>query len=746
MTPGRALTDPIESVPGVTRDEGEAFRRLGVPSVAHLVQHLPFRHERVEPEAPIAELAADALVTARGEITDTAVRGPARRRRFQAVLADESGRLDLVWFNQPYLQRRVKPGMRLVVRGKSKRVGRTLQLANPQWELAEGPPKEAGSPVPLGRGPELRPIYPATEDLPSRAIGRAVRAVLDDTLPLIEDHLPEDLRRRHGLAPLRDAYRMVHAPQTEDEAADGRRRLVYDDLLLVQLGVQMKRAAFRRTRRAPALALTAEIDTKIRARFPFALTAGQEAVVAEIADDLQRTEPAMRLIQGDVGSGKTVVALYALLMAVASGRQGALMAPTELLAEQHYASISSMLTGSRVRMELLTGSLNAAEREAARDRIGAGEADIVLGTHALVSEGVSFKDLGVAVVDEQHRFGVRQRAALRARSADPTTAPHTLVMTATPIPRTLALTVFGDLDVSTLKGLPPGRSPVSTRWLTPDRADEAYGFARARIAAGERVYVVVPAVEPESAEPSLGLAQRPSPVAGPGRGPGGGPLGGPGADAGPSPSSGWENTAPAIRDVRSTVRSLEAGAFAGLRVGSLHGRLNRESRDRVMARFRAGRLDALVATTVIEVGVDVPDATVIIIENADRFGLAQLHQLRGRVGRGDKPSACLLVAEAATDDARRRLEAMVATTDGFALAEVDLELRGPGEVAGARQSGAAGLRIATLPRDLDTLLLARRDARAWVDASPALDRPEDALARSRMLKTYGGALGLIDRA
>ncbi|MEO1130544.1 MAG: helicase-related protein, partial [Planctomycetota bacterium] len=382
--------------------------------------------------------------------------------------------------------------------------------------------------------------------------------------------------------------------------------------------------------------------------------------------------------------------------------QAALMAPTELLAEQHFASISRMLEGSNVRLALLTGTLSTQEREDVHAALADGDIDILVGTHALLTESVRFASLAVAVIDEQHRFGVHQRALLREKSGDAQSMPHTLVMTATPIPRTLALTVFGDLDVSILTGRPPGRSPVTTRAVEADRAGEVYEFIRSRLDAGEQAFIVVPAVDGDSGA--------------------------------------------GLRDVQTTVDDLLAGPLAGKSVAGIHGRLKRDTREHIMERFRSGLIDVLVATTVIEVGVDVPNATVMVIEHADRFGLAQLHQLRGRVGRGDRPALCVCIMREPTDDGRARVDAVVQSSDGFKLAEKDLELRGPGELIGARQAGLAPFRLASFPRDMDLLLMARRDATAWIDASPMLTSDDERLLKTRLLKAFGESLGLADIA
>ncbi|TVQ59235.1 MAG: ATP-dependent DNA helicase RecG [Phycisphaerales bacterium] len=693
---GFDLRTPIERVPGVTARRAPAFRALGIEHVAGLLQHLPHRHEFEAEETSMAGLQPDAVVSARGEVTATRVviHG---KKRFEAVLSDDTGRLDLVWFNALYMRDKIMPGVRLRVQGKARRRGPGLQIANPRYEIIDDESE------PEARAARLRPVYPASEEAPSKAIERAVDAVLDRALPHVEDHLSDDYRRERSLPSLRDAYRMMHRPESEDEVAQARRRLAYDEFLLLQLGVQMKRAHLRKTQRAPALRWSEEIDAHIRERFPFALTPAQDEVVREIRRDLTQATPSNRLIQGDVGSGKTVVALYAMLMASASRFQSALMAPTEILAEQHHATMTAMLHGSNVRIALLTGALGAQERRTTVAAIREGAIDIVIGTHALLTEDVRFGALGVVVIDEQHRFGVRQRAGLRERSGDGKTTPHTLVMTATPIPRTLALTVFGDLDVSTIRGMPPGRIPVTTRVVGVDKTDEVYGYVRTRLERKEQAYVVVPAID-----------------------------------------TGESSGDKALRDVRSTLKRLEGGPLAGMRLAALHGRLKRETRERIMERFRLGQIDALVATTVIEVGVDVPNASIMVIEHAERFGLSQLHQLRGRVGRGQARALCVLIGEPITPEAAERLGAIGKTTDGFALAEKDLELRGPGEVLGARQAGDAPFRVADLPRDIDLLMLARRDAAQWIERSPTLDAPEETLVRGRLLKRYRETLGLAD--
>lgn len=703
-----SLTTPIGLIPGVKKEHAEKLTRLGVPNVGHLLAHLPHRHEWVRAEAGIADLAADSIVSVRGEVSATRMTGYGRKARFQAVLMDDTGRLDLVFFNQAYLRDKIKPGMRLRVQGKVVRYGPGLQMSNAKFEVLD-----ADAPEPSAtEDDELRPIYPVTEGVTSDQAKAIVAKVLDIALEQIDDHLPEELRRERTMPALRDAYRMMHSPESEDDVNAARRRLAYDELLLFQLAVHMKRAHLRQTMKAPALERTDAIEKSIKERVPFELTDAQKRVVNEIAKDLALDVPMNRLVQGDVGSGKTVVALDAMLRAIGHGHQASLMAPTEILAEQHFLSMSDMLAGTKIRIALLTGNMPADEKASTLAGIADGSIDLVIGTHALIGDKVAFKSMAVVVIDEQHRFGVKQRAKLRVKgSVDDAGAgefdtPHVLVMTATPIPRTIGLTLFGDLDISTIDKLPPGRTPVKTRTVTSERRGEVYQWLRTKLEKGEQAFIVVPAI-----------------------------------DSGASSDS---SNADALRDLRTVQKELEGAELNGMKVAALHGRLKRDTREHVMARFRAGKIDALIATTVIEVGVDVPNATVMVIEHADRFGLAQLHQLRGRVGRGSKPGACVLIADPKTPDGHERIKVMCETTDGFVLAERDFAIRGPGDVFGTRQSGVPPFKVADPIKDSKLLEIARRDAASWIALSPNLAGPGDGLARRRLLRLHGPWLGLGD--
>ncbi|MEM7627407.1 MAG: ATP-dependent DNA helicase RecG [Planctomycetota bacterium] len=700
----------VADLPGIGKARARALRRLGIESVTDLLRHYPMRYEKEAAEGSVFELPTDGKTVgaARGEIVAcrwVPPMGYGKKGRFEATLRDGSDAvgartLQLVWFNAGYLRDKIHAGMVLRVHGKAKMFGDYPQMVNAKWEvLSEEDQPEA-------KDARLRPVYPATEGLPSTMLERLVGDALAWALPLVPDPLPVDLIKHHEMPGQAEALRMIHRPRDAEEPGAARRRLAFNELLLLQLGIAMRRAEVENKCVAPKLRHSDQVDAHIRGRFPFELTEAQSAAVAQIAADLTRDRPMNRMLQGDVGAGKTVVALYALLMAVADRKQGALMAPTELLAEQHYLSISKMLEGSNVRVVLLTGK----QRDGV-EAIASGEADLIIGTHALLSASVVFGDLAVVVIDEQHRFGVMQRATLRQPSeaeSGKEKTPHTLVMTATPIPRTLSLTLFGDLDNSTLTGLPPGRTPIQNRVVGADKADEVYTYLRTRLERGEQAYVVVPAI---------------------------GSASGDGAEP-----------AALLKSVNAHAKLLQEKFLAGFTVAAVHGRLKRESRQRVMDKFRAGKVDVLVATTVIEVGVDVPNATVMVIEHAERFGLAQLHQLRGRVGRGDhgRRSLCVFISEPTTDDALARMDAISSTNDGFKIAELDLQIRGMGEILGTRQSGLPPMKLAEIPKDMDLLNLAKRDAQALVEADAELSRPEHEMLRKVLMLQYGRALGLVD--
>ncbi|QDU33991.1 ATP-dependent DNA helicase RecG [Poriferisphaera corsica] len=714
------MSTPIAKLPGVgPKRANTLIQRLDIRTTSDLLRHLPMRYEYEAAEDQIENISQDAIATARGQVAELRwVPGRfGKKGRFEVSLQDDTGSLLLTWFNAQYLSRRIQIGDYLRVQGKTKSFGNYTQIINPKWEKLAEPDLEPA------RDDKLRPVYPATEQLASSHIERVIENILPAVLPHLIDPLPDDLLKHHEMPPLADALRMVHQPNDLDETKAARRRLAYNELLLLQLGIAMKKAFVRDRLQSPPLTITPEIDKQIRDCYPFELTDDQNAVVKEIAHDLSRISPMNRLLQGDVGSGKTAVALYALLAAYTSGKQAVLLAPTELLAEQHYLSICNMLHNTNVSVALLTGSgttkAEKQKRQIIHDEIQSGDIDIVIGTHAVLSDTFEFKDLAVVIIDEQHRFGVMQRAFLKSKNTTDDKnqggkqgggggkIPHHLVMTATPIPRTLSLTVFGDLDVSTIRGLPPGRSPIINRVVDMNKTDDVYRYLNDRLARGEQAYVVLPAIE------NSGLEDDPKKQ---------------------------------LRNVTDHAKLIQNKYCPDSKVGLVHGRLKSEEREEVMKQFRDGSIHVLVATTVIEVGVDVPNATIMIIEHAERFGLAQLHQLRGRVGRGTHgiKSLCVFIAEPTTEDGEKRMKAIASSNDGFKISELDLEIRGMGDFFGTRQAGAAPLRVAQIPQDMDLLMLAKRDAESIIETDPLLKSEPNALLKSVLLKTHGHTLGLID--
>jgi ATP-dependent DNA helicase RecG len=664
------LESPVDTLDGVGPSVARRLAKLGLERVGDLLWQRPRRYEEPVPAKRINELFGDEDAVVEGVVRAVSSRRRGRLKILTAKVADETGEIKATWFNQPWLEAKLTPGTHVRLRGRSNRFG----FAVSSYDL-EGEVETA----------DFAPVYPASEDVSQKKL-RELRA---QVLGLVRDAgetLPADLRT-HDRLPLRaDALAALHRPRSLGEAEIARKRLAFDELVVLRLALA-RTAAERQQSSAEPLAPAGKLIESYRAALPFELTGDQERAIVDLDADLARTTPMHRLLQGDVGAGKTVVALYALLRAVEAGRQAALMAPTETLAEQHFLTIDELCAGLGVRVELLTSSLRARDHANVRQRIASGDALLVVGTHALIQKEVEFRDLAVVVVDEQHRFGVGQRSALAEGRS-----PHVLHMTATPIPRTLALTVYGDLDVSELAVLPANRKPVITRRIPEERASEAYTRLTRLLREGRQAYVVCPLIEQSET-----------------------------------------SRARAAEHEAERLREHELRDFS---VGCLHGKLRTADRRELMARFKARELDVLVATTVIEVGVDVPNATVMIVQEADRFGLAQLHQLRGRVGRGAEQSYCLLVSrptEELTENAAERLDAMVATTDGFELAERDLEIRGEGQLLGARQSGFSDLRFVRLRKDQKLLERARDAALALVEEGLLADEVDSLLGEAEHL-------------
>jgi ATP-dependent DNA helicase RecG len=703
-----ALVTPLERLPGVGTARAKRLEKLGLVTVRDALLHFPRDYRDFSGAHSIADLREGEHASLVGTVAAVDSRTTAAGRPLLTVtLAAAGGRVRAVWFNMPFLAKRFAAGMRVVVAGQPRQVGTAWEFPHPDVRWLDAGEDAAGS--------DWLAVYPLAEGVQQSHVRMAVQAALDQAADAWPEAFPAALLEAKNLLPIGRAIREIHRPTAREMIDAARRRFVYQELFMLQLALRMHRSRQRERRAAPALVVDSRLDGRIRARFPFEFTAAQRRVCAEIAADLARPEPMNRLLQGDVGSGKTAVAVYAMLAAVGTtvkspaadggeprpllgpdGKperfQAALMAPTELLARQHAATLQRMLAGSGVAVELLVGGQPAVTRRRILERIAGGQAGIVVGTQALVCGQARFRHLALVVIDEQHRFGVLQRAVLQQGEAE----PHTLVMTATPIPRTIAHAVYGDLDVSVLDEQPPGRSPVATYRVAAADLDRWWDFFRGKLRAGRRGYVVVPAVE----ESKRGLAS-----------------------------------------VSSAFEELANGPLEAFRLGLVHGRMKPTAKDAVMADFRAGKLDAIVATSVIEVGIDVPEATIMTILDAESFGLAQLHQLRGRVARGGVQGICgAVTADAAVP--HPRVDAFVATTDGFALAEQDLVLRGPGDLVGTRQSGAPPLYLADLLRDGSVVAEARRDAVAFFDRDPALADPVHAHLRRVILDRWGPTLGL----
>jgi ATP-dependent DNA helicase RecG len=700
-----APTDPVEllatplaksglSAAGLLRRAGI---RLGWYDVRDLLFHLPRRYDDLRELSRLGDLVwaeEGKVVSARVRVDDIRVEASWRRRvqRTIARLSDDTGEIQATWFGRRFIERRLRKGQDIVVSGRLKRFGRALTLDNPEFQALSGD----GEVLHAGR---IVPVYRLTAGLTAARLRTAIREALDRAGHAYPEYLPGDLRRDEHLVGIAPAIESAHYPETFEGRDAALRRLAFDELLALQLGMVGRRRARGRDR-APRIEVDAAADERIRAGIvaaisrrvdgPVELTPDQGAAMDAIRADLGAATPMLRLLQGDVGSGKTAVAAYALAAAATAGYQGALLAPTDLLARQHRDTVGALLEGAGIGVLLLTGSLNTRDRAHANDLMASGQAPVIVGTHALFSESVGFARLALAIVDEQHRFGVEQRGQLEAKSPESTT-PHVLLMTATPIPRTLGQVLYADLEVSDLRTPPSGRVPIRTGIRPPDRLEPTWTKVREEAAAGHRTFVVVPLIE-EGSE---------------------------GVDDGSATSAA----------AAETEAERLAELLAPLRIGLVHGRLKPIDRDAEMARFRDGELDVLVGTTVIEVGVDVPEATMMIIENADRFGLAQLHQLRGRVGRGTAESFCVLVSDSTDETAMARLKAAAELSDGFELAEKDFELRREGDVLGFAQSGLPGLRVASLTRQdhRELAVQARAAAERLLDDEGALDPARDDL-------------------
>jgi ATP-dependent DNA helicase RecG len=731
------LSTPVQYVKGVGPRIAEVLAAKGIHTVGDLLHYLPFRYEdRLNPRG-ISELRPGEMASVIAEVRNSGLFRTRSKPIFQLTVGQGRARLRCLWFNATYLQDKFAPGQMIALYGKVEEDLRTreLQIIQPQFELLGDPTesgpaetdKRAAESLEIGR---IVPIYEATGRVTPRWFRRIIRTALDNLTPELSDSIPAAVRSHLGLISPRAALWNVHWPDPGESLADlqssrtpAHIRMIFDELFFVELGLELKRRQLK-AQTGIAFKLDDRVRSAIKKILPFHPTAAQKRVLKEIAADMEKPCPMRRLLQGDVGSGKTIVSFEAAIIAIESGYQVALMAPTEILAQQHYFSARRILENAGYRIVLLTGSLESDRKREIRRHIAQGSAQLIIGTHALLQEKVEFAKLGLVIVDEQHRFGVMQRLKLMKKSGESSEEDHVgtaaigrpaerssaaasaagepdvLVMTATPIPRTLALTLYGDLDLSVLDQLPPGRTPIITKQVTDDQSPKVWDFVRKQVAAGHQAYIVYPVIA--------------------------------------------ENEESELKAAIKMYRDLSSNVFADLKVGLLHGRLDADLKDQVMRMFQRGELHVLVATTVIEVGVDVPNATVMVIEHAERFGLAQLHQLRGRIGRGAAKSYCVLMTGGkVTEEGQRRLQAMVDTNDGFKIAELDLELRGPGEFFGTRQAGMPDFRVANIIRDAQLLETAKREAAAVLAAAPNSEISPEEISRAlvemraRWQHTYG---------
>jgi ATP-dependent DNA helicase RecG len=738
------LETPVQFVKGIGPAIAKSLAEKNIVTVEDLLLHLPFRYEdRLNPRA-LNELKPGETASLIGEVRGAALLRTKRMPIFEMTVGQGLSSLKCMWFHGTYLEGKFHAGQMVALFGKvdASRSGRGFKMIQPQFEIIPDRSSDA-----LDRLLEVGRITPVYESLggsrlTSRWIRRALWNLLSELKGGFPETLPQSLLERLHLPSRETALREIHFPtagtpmsQLQSAGTPAHRRLIFEELFYLELGLEVKRRRFQE-KTGIAFETSDKVRAAIREILPFHPTAAQKRALGEIASDMRRPVPMRRLLQGDVGSGKTIVALQAMLIAIENGHQAALMAPTEILATQHYLSARRILEKSpkRYRITLLTGSLDEDVKRLARRRIYQGETDLVIGTHALIEEKVEFANLGLVVVDEQHRFGVLQRFRLMKKD---NAEPDVLVMTATPIPRTLALSLYGDLDLSVLDELPPGRTPIVTRQVSDERSDEVWQFVRQQVKKGHQSYVVYPVIEgAKDDQPELDFAL---PDEAPEEKP---------AKKGKKAKSETQALFPKLplKSATDMYQRLRTQELAGLRVGLLHGRLDADEKDVVMRRFQRGEIDVLISTTVIEVGVDVPNATVMVIEHAERFGLAQLHQLRGRVGRGGAKSYCILMTGGKiSPNAEERLAAMVRTQDGFELAELDLQLRGPGEFFGTRQAGLPDFRVANLLRDRELLEKAKEEAARFCDKSlnQATDE-EKRLVWARLRNPYQRRYGLAE--
>lgn len=682
----KTLNTPIQYLKGIGPKRAKFFSQLSIDTIEDLLYYFPRRYEDRTKFIPISKLEEGQTYTIKAQVLTKREHQSFRRRGFNIIevaVGDSTGKIFCVWFNQPYLKEYFKVGLSLILYGRIERYLGRLQMNSPEFEICSSQNDES---LNIGR---ITPIYSLPQGLTQRYFRKIIRNSLDEYLPQINDFLPFDIRSRNNLLNLAKALINIHFPDNLDMQKEAYKRLSFEEFFLFQLPLALRKLK-KKEKRGISHKVDGELINTFIKGLTFRLTLAQEKVIEEIKSDMAKPFAMQRLLQGDVGSGKTVVATIATLAAIQGGYQAAFMVPTEILARQHYAVISRQVSGigHEIKIGLLISSIDKKEKEKIYNQIKEGKIDLVIGTHALLEESVKFKNLGLIVIDEQHKFGVGQRALLPSKG----TNPDILIMTATPIPRTLAITLYGDLDISVINELPPGRLPIKTLHFSQENKSQAYEIAKTQLRGGFQAYIVYPVIEESYALDILGA--------------------------------------------KKMYNQLKSGEFKEFKLGLIHGRLKQSEQDKIMLKFKQRKLEVLVSTTVLEVGIDIANATCMIVESAERFGLSQLHQLRGRVGRGGQESFCILISEAETPQVKARIEAMIKYSDGFRIAEEDLKIRGPGEFFGLRQSGLSELRIANPLTQMQLLKKAREEAIKLINTDPGLGLRQNLALRGKLLQRF----------
>jgi ATP-dependent DNA helicase RecG len=680
----------VRYIKGVGPKKSQHLARVGLNTIEDILYYLPKRYEDRSSVTAIKDLKPGGSMTIQGEIITLSSRTSRTGSSIvQAAMADGTGTIHAVWFNQPYLRDMLKAGDKLVLYGKVEIYDR-LQMIQPEYEILED--KEVNQSLNIGR---IVPVYSLTAELTQRFMRGMIFKAIGGYVKYAVERLPTYIIARQRLVDIKFALRNIHFPTNFELLEKAYKRIVFEEFFILQLALAIRKKGSAPEEEAFGHKMTlGELSASFKKALPFELTEAQKRAVVEIERDMFSSRPMNRLLEGDVGSGKTVVAAHALVLAAQNGFQSVIMAPTEVLARQHFIGLSELFMPLGINVALLIGGMDTRSRDGVYSDIKEGKADVVVGTHAIIQESVEFKNLGLAVIDEQHKFGVAQRAILRRKGHN----PHVLIMTATPIPRTLALTVYGDLDISTIKELPKGRKPIATYWVEEEKRDQMYGFIMEELKDGRQAYVVCPLIDTKA-----------------------------------------DGKAGAVE----TFGRLKKEIFTDYEVGLLHGKMSTKDKDKVMKDFKKGKINVLVSTVVIEVGIDIPNASVMLIENADRFGLSQLHQLRGRIGRGGFESYCILLADPKTDAAADRLKAIEGTLDGFEIAETDMDLRGPGEIFGTRQHGLPEIRFGNLAKDFGIMELARKEAFTLIEKDPGLSEEHHQLLKKSLYERFKGRLELI---